>query len=70
MKTFRQFLEQVETQQKALELAAKKTAANTKSSAIAGMRHRKHVHGEIAQKSASEVQQRQQHTSDYLKSIG
>lgn len=69
MITFKQFLEQVETQQAYLKLSAQKTAANTKSSAMANMRHRRHVHGELSNKASSEIQQKQQHTNAYLRSI-
>ena len=60
MKTFQQFLEQLETATKAAELAAKKSSANTKSSALAGMRHRRHVHGELARTASQQSQDRKE----------
>ena len=60
MKTFSQFIEQIEFAQQAAQLAAKKSISNTKMSALAGMRHRRHVHGELARTAAYEVQQRKE----------
>ena len=60
MKTFQQFLEQIETAMQAKELAAKKTMANTKMSAIANMRQRRHVHGELAHMASYELQKRKE----------
>lgn len=60
MKTFHQFLEQIEAAQKAAELAAKKAANVTKMSAIANMRQRRHVHGELAHMADYELKHKQQ----------
>jgi anthranilate phosphoribosyltransferase len=60
MKTFQQFLEQIEAAQQQKELAAKKSIANTKASALAGMRHRRHVHGELSHMADYERQHRQE----------
>jgi hypothetical protein len=60
MKTFQQFLEQIETAQQQKELAAKKSISNTKMSAVAGMRHRRHVHGELSHMADYELHQRKE----------
>jgi hypothetical protein len=65
MKTFQQFLEQIELAQQQKELAAKKSIANTKMSAAAGMRHRRHVHGELSHMADYERQHRQQIEKKY-----
>jgi hypothetical protein len=65
MKTFRQFLEQLETATQAAQLAAKKSASNTKMSALAGMRHRRHVHGELSRTASYETQQRREREKIY-----
>jgi hypothetical protein len=65
MKTFQQFLEQIETAQQQKELAAKKSIANTKASAVAGMRHRKHVHGELSHMADYERRHRQEVEKKY-----
>ena len=65
MKTFQQFIEQIELAQQAAQLAAKKSIANTKSSALAGMRHRRHVHGELSHMADYERQHRQEVEKKY-----
>ena len=65
MKTFSQFLEQVETAAQAAQLAAKKSISNTKLSATANMRHRRHVHGELARAASYEDQQRKEREKIY-----
>lgn len=58
MKTFQQFLEQIETAQKAAELSKEKSQNVSKMSALANMRHRRHVHGELARTASYEITQR------------
>ena len=60
MKTFQQFLEQIEAAMKAAELAKEKTQNVTKMSALANMRHRRHVHGELAHMADYELKHKQQ----------
>ena len=60
MKTFQQFLEQIEAAMKAAELAKEKTQNVTKMSALANMRHRRHVHGELSHMADYELHKKQQ----------
>jgi hypothetical protein len=60
MKTFQQFLEQIELAQQSKELAAKKSMNVSKMSAIANMRHRRHVHGELSHMADYELHKRQE----------
>ena len=48
MKTFYQFIEQVETAQKKIKSDKEKSAEYGKQQIRAGMKHRTHVHNELA----------------------
>jgi hypothetical protein len=48
MKTFYQFIEQVETAQRKIELDKKRSSDYAKQQVRASMKHRTHVHGELA----------------------
>ena len=59
MKTFQQFLEQIEAAMKAAELAKEKTQNVTEMSALANMRHRRHVHGELSHMADYEIKHKE-----------